>query len=89
MNILGIILTIAFILWMPLSLWALYRIYRSNKEQTELMQETLVASATIASKNAERSVKTAQQLASMLEEGHTHEAHASEEGEAGMGEPYE
>ncbi len=68
MNILGIILTVAFILWMPLSIWMLYRIYRSNKEQTTLMEETLVKSATTASENAVRSVKTAQQLATMLTE---------------------
>ncbi len=74
MNILGIILTVAFILWMPLSIWMLYRIYHSNKEQTKLMEETLVAASKTASENAVRSVKTAQQLATMLtEEGHTHE----------------
>lgn len=74
MNILGIILTIAFILWMPLSIWMLYRIYHSNKEQTQLMEETLVAASKTASENAVRSVKTAQKLATMLtEEGDTHE----------------
>ena len=77
MNILGIILTIAFILWMPLSIWMLYSIYRSNKEQTKLMQETLVAASKTASENAVRSVKTAQQLATMLTEGE----HAHEEGD--------
>jgi len=79
MNILGIILTVAFILWMPLSIVILWFIYRSNKEQTTLMEETLVAASKTASENAVRSVKTAQQLATMLtEEGHAHH----EEGEA-------
>jgi hypothetical protein len=74
MSILGIILTIAFILWMPLSIWMLYRIYHSNKEQTTLMQDTLVTATKTASENATRSVKTAQKLATMLtEEEHTHE----------------
>jgi hypothetical protein len=73
MSILGIILTVAFILWMPISIWMLYRIYRSNKEQTQLMEETLVAASKTASENAVRSVKTAQQLATMLtDEEHTH-----------------
>lgn len=74
MNILGIILTAAFILWMPLSIAILWFIYRSNKEQTTLIQETLVTAMKTASENAVRSVKTAQQLATMLtEDGHTHE----------------
>ena len=80
MNILGIILTVAFILWMPLSIWMLYSIYRSNERQTRLMQETLVTATKTASENAMRAVKTAEQMATLLTEegGHTHQ----EEGDA-------